>query len=491
MQRPFALTLSLLIGLLLIAPDANAQSKKKKDEEPEVVTGDRFEFPDQQLTFTLHGLNGFEYKEDKGKGQMRGRWRGEYGERDITIELWVLSRKRLGMESPQDVVSLIEDNKQRRQASAKVPFTFQEQLFFGGRYGYFSYGSVGIHTEYEETKPISTNIVWGGLLQEEGYAFEIKAKPALLAEHREVILTCLKKGIQYSGPEIDPNWTDEEAEERWKAIAPDKLADKAKKFNCIRTEHYVILTNMKGNTPKKFGEVMEECYENIRTVFPFEDVPGQRLLPVYLFREREEYIGFLMKVVGFSREQSEKTGGVAFSDCYATMFNSKSDPVHIHEATHQIFKNRLNLGGGGSWYQEGMAEYVCSEPNDFNPVRNLVKKGKVVPLRELMAMKSLLFSSEDNNKGGSAAGDAYNQAGLLIEFLRQSDFKPTRFQAFVKEVGLIGRNNVPAIEKAIFRTLGVSIEELEEVFIEYCSKKQRKKDRFKPMGEEKKKKKRR
>ena len=490
--RSRIISLGLAFGLLLSwGPPATAVQGRKAKEQPEPVSGERFELPEQKLVFILHGLEGFEHREQKGGRQLRERWTGELDGRKVSIGYWVLGLD-LGIETPRDVVSLIEDNENRRQGSDKVPFSFQEQLFFGGPYGYYSYAAVGIHTDYEGTKPVSTNIVWGGRVEDAGYAFDIDIKPAVLASHKEQLLDCLRKGLSYSGPVIDPNWTDEEAQARWNEIAPDSLTEKKKKFNCVRTDHYVILTNMKGNTPKKFGEVMEECYEKIRTIFPFEDIPGQRLLPVYLFRNREEYIGFLMKNIGWSRAQASKTAGVASRDFYATMFNSKSDPVHIHEATHQIFRNRLFLGGGGSWFQEGMAEYVCSEPNEFNPVRNLVKKGKVVPLRELVRMRSLLFSSDqDNSKGGSAAGDAYNQAGLLIEFLRQSDFRPDHFQDFVREVGLVPRNNLPAVEAAIFRTLGVTLDELQEAFVEYCSKRQKKMDRFKPMGSEKKKKRRR
>ena len=307
-------------------------------------------------------------------------------------------------------------------------------------------------------------------------------EPALLKEQREEFRELLAGAVTYTGESLDPDWSEEEAWTRWEKVAPDKLLEDPGDLLVLRTDHYIIFTNQGKGTTRSFGKVMEECYEKIRTVFPFEDIKGQRLMPLFLFRTDEQYVQFLVKAAGMTEANARRTAGVAFGDCYATSFASKTDPVHIHEATHQIFRNRLFLGGGGSWYQEGAAEYIENEPNVTTVVRNLVGKGRGLDLREMMQMRSLLFSSStDRVDGSSAAGEAYKQAGLLMEYIRQSDDHKENFLDYIHAVGRVGRNDMPAIERAIQQTLGVSVEELNEGLIEYCKGRQRKIDRFKPI----------
>jgi hypothetical protein len=144
--------------------------------------------------------------------------------------------------------------------------------------------------------------------------------------------------------------------------------------------------------------------------------------------------------------------------------------VHIHEATHQIFANRLVLGGGGSWFQEGVAEYVETRANERNDAARLVKKQRHTPLAEFVVIESLLMSAEEDIKGGNEAGDHYKQAALLIEFLRESDFGRKRFQDFVHAVGRTPSNDLPAIEAAVRQSYGCTLAELEAQWVEYCKK---------------------
>jgi hypothetical protein len=138
---------------------------------------------------------------------------------------------------------------------------------------------------------------------------------------------------------------------------------------------------------------------------------------------------------------------------------------------HQIFQNRLFLGGGGSWFQEGLAEYVETSANARNEVANLVKKGKHMPLAEFLGLKSLLWSSDtDRKEGGSEAADLYKQAALLIEFLRESKWGKGKFERFVQVVGRAPRGDVAKL-RALFQELyGVSVEQLDQEFQAYCAK---------------------
>ncbi len=144
--------------------------------------------------------------------------------------------------------------------------------------------------------------------------------------------------------------------------------------------------------------------------------------------------------------------------------------MHIHECTHQIFKNRLRLGGGGSWYQEGVAEYIETRENDRNEVARLVKKGRHTPLREFVQLPSLLHSSEDDVRGGSKAADHYKQAALLIEFLSESKFAKAKFKEFLYTVGNLPRGNVELIDASFQDIYGVTIEGLDAEWQKYCKK---------------------
>jgi hypothetical protein len=245
-----------------------------------------------------------------------------------------------------------------------------------------------------------------------------------------------------------------------------KKKSTAKKF-VTRTDHYVILTN--SSSGKLFAKAMEKNYQTIAKTFPFVEVKGRRLMPVFLFRTPDQYYDFYVNVTGATREKAEKSKGHAWKDYYATWYESPTDSVHIHESTHQIFGNRLRLGGGGSWFQEGVAEYIETSDNDRNEVARLVKKGEHTPLQDFFQLQSLLHSSGEDVRSGSKAGDNYKQAALFIEFLRESKFGQGKFESFLYTVGNLPRNS-DLLEAAFQDIYGVSIDGLEEEWQAYCKK---------------------
>jgi len=221
-------------------------------------------------------------------------------------------------------------------------------------------------------------------------------------------------------------------------------------------------------TNKKFGEKMEDCYAAIKKMYPFEEVPSQTLMPVFLFRDKPEYSEYYAKIAGISIEAADKSKGHAWRDYYATYFESTTDPVHIHEATHQIFANRLVLNGGGSWFQEGVAEYICQGKNDRNVEAARVKKGKHVPLVDMITTKSLLYSAKEDVSGENQASNSYTEAALFVEFLHESKFGAPKFQEYLHAVGMTPANDVKAIERAIKSVYGVDLKELEAKWVDYC-----------------------
>ena len=163
------------------------------------------------------------------------------------------------------------------------------------------------------------------------------------------------------------------------------------------------------------------------------------------------------------RDQAAASKGHAWRDYYATYYDSPNDPVHIHEATHQIFANRLGLHGGGSWFQEGVAEYMSERYSQIrSDARNMIKSGDYVPFGKFMVVPSLLHSNTGSNRrGGSQASNQYAQAASIIAFLAKSKFGKDRFQEFVHAIGSVRRGDLKSIEQRLGAIYGVDIAGLE------------------------------
>jgi hypothetical protein len=191
-------------------------------------------------------------------------------------------------------------------------------------------------------------------------------------------------------------------------------------------------------------------------------------MPVFLFKTPDEYYEYYAKQFESTEEEARKSKGVASGDWYATWYESPGDLVHIHEGTHQIFHDRLRLPGGGSWFQEGVAEFMSSTRNDRNVAASSVRKGKHTALVDFIKIKSLLWSAAEDKKGGDEAASHYDLAALLIEFLHESKFGKDKFQDFVHTVGLVPRNSPAAIERAVQAVYGTDLAGLDKQWVEYC-----------------------
>jgi len=183
---------------------------------------------------------------------------------------------------------------------------------------------------------------------------------------------------------------------------------------------------------------------------------------VFLFQTSAEYREFYERSLGVDDEGGSK--GLASRDYYATWNEVIGDPVHLHEATHQIFRQRLGLGGGGDWFQEGVAGYVTSKPAERAAVAAAFKKQAPVPLAELVRTQSVPCST------AALGGDRAGQAALVIEFLRESKWAKDRFPAFLQRVGRIPDRNHAEVEDALAEVYGVDLAGLEERWVEYLKK---------------------
>lgn len=174
------------------------------------------------------------------------------------------------------------------------------------------------------------------------------------------------------------------------------------------------------------AKAMEEIYQAFAETFPFEEPKGEALLPVYLLADHEQYTQWSMRATGWDRKQAAATAGHASGPYFATYFTGSADAVMYHEAGHQLVGNRLNLHGGGSWFQEGMAVYFedkWKKSQGLSSVASgMIKSDRYTPLRELFEVKSLLHST-GNDARESKSRQRYTQAGTIIYFLAEGPLK--------------------------------------------------------------------
>ena len=397
--------------------------------------------------------------------QVPGRWTGRIGKVELVITMFAGDAKQFGFSIPEGVLILVEDNAVHDDGA---DFRFDESRLIEGAYGSNSYamiGSGGIRSEEGDLR--SSLFAMAGLANGQYYSIEIETTPVASKAVEKELMHFFEKGVTYSGELANYEWTDEEAEARWIRDAPEGIKDDMKKV--LRSKHYIFLTNASGG--KLYMKKMEENYKAIQKLFPFEETESRRLMPVFIFRTRDQYVEFFADITGSSKEAAARSAGHAWRDYYATMYNSPGDPTHLHEQVHQIFANRLLLGGGGSWFQEGLAEYTETRKNERSGAAREVKKGRHKRLPEFVQMASLIYSTAgDDVKGGSEAGDLYKQAALLIEFMRESKFGKKGFQQFVKEIGRVPRGDVEEINAVLMKIYEVDLVQLDELFIDYCKK---------------------
>lgn len=422
-------------------------------EDPRVL-----HFEELGLTLTLPALDGLS---EAGSN----RWRGRLGSSQVEIRLETLSNKTFSCAEPGDVLDRGPSHWSSPEHARNAPAT---RHAIEGPFGHASYAvweRMALHPR-DGGAPVGLRFLLGGLLAEVGYWITVEASPPPGPEAEQELFAFLSSGIVYAGTVRDHRWSDADAVERWRRDAPPSSHSKFEKP--IRTAHYIVLTDSSGG--KNFAAKMEECHAAIRKVYTFDEVSSRLLLPVFLFRTADEYFEFYANIANLPLEQAMRSKGHAWRDYYATWYDAPGDPVHIHEATHQIFSNRLGLGGGGSWFQEGVAEYMSSKRGDRSAVAGLVKKRAHVPLAEFVAIPSLLMSGDPDAPGGDVAGQNYAQAALLIEFVRESKWAKERFPDFLLRIGHLARGEPAAIEAAIEDLYAVDLAGLEERWIEYCTK---------------------
>ncbi|MDA0666559.1 MAG: hypothetical protein O3A95_06050 [Planctomycetota bacterium] len=420
-----------------------------------------WEFESQSLQVTMPKTLVLVEGAAGGGEQNLHNWKGTMDDFQLDMSLWIIPRQEWGMYDPFDVSANVAFN--RRQQEQHKSFKFEEEYPVEGPFGTLPYGVIASWGEYDGTERISTQFILAGLTPERGYTFRLNCTPAPSEKARKSIEKFLQTGISFYGEVENVEWDEEEALARWERDRPLELAGKLK---VLRTEHYIIFTD--SSSGKLFAKEMEGCYSSIQETFPFPEVKGRKLMPVFLFRTREEYVDYYAKIAGISKESARNSKGHAWRDYYATYYDSPVDPVHIHEATHQIFSNRLRLSGGGSWFQEGVAELMSTSKNERKGfARNAARSENYTPFREFFVIPSLLGDQGRTKSGENRSTNNYAQAASIIDFARHSKFGKKKFPQFLEAVGKVHRGDVEAVEAAIQHVYDVDLIGFEAEWVKY------------------------
>lgn len=418
----------------------------------------RIEVAEAGLTLELPPVDDLETRSAETK--TLARWMsGKLGGKQLELEVWLLPSGEYHLDEPAEVVDFMKDYFRDERRTKAITSLEREEL--EGAFGARTYAEFG-HASYVpdgDGAAESTLLMLGAVLPEKSCCVTITLEPKASEDELKLLRGALTKGALFAGKPPDPKWTDAEAKARWEADVPP-AARKDELRPPIRTAHYIVLTNSAGGA--LFAKKMEENYAKIRATFPFPERKGRRLLPVFLFRSDEQYRLFCKAAF---KDSTTASKGHAWRDYYATSYESPNDPVHIHESTHQLFINRIHRPLGGSWFQEGLAEYMCTGRNDRNAVALQVAKGRMPRLRQLMALDELIGGWHGGNAASVDGNTLYTLASLLIEFLHDSKETKGKFADFVDRVG---RAEAKHAAEAVQESLGIGVDELDRRFTQYC-----------------------
>jgi len=410
------------------------------------------------LSFELPLIEQLTPKEDDEPAVLR-RWTSKLAGKTVRLCVWLNKSYLIDHEGPEYYLDAF--TRMRDGWSIKLAERVDVKGSFG-RFGYAEFAR-GALTGPGDPPIRRSRFLLAFMVERGACAIQLDVDGETSPEETDAMRTALTRSVLVDGTPADSKWTDAEARARWERDVPPEVREDPM-VPPIRTAHYIVFTNAINGA--LFGKKMEENWSRIRATFPFEEKEARRLLPVFVFKNKVQYDAF-SKFMDSGMEGVSK--GHASKDYYATWYESPNDPIHIHEATHQLFFKRLRLHGD-SWFAEGVAEYMSSSRSSRNVLANLVADGRAVPLRDFMKIPTLITHGDGSGTGPSAASEHYSQAALLIEFLRDSKTMKAKFPAFLDRLGRMQGEPLSAVDAALKETLEMSIDELDKAFTAYCKK---------------------
>jgi hypothetical protein len=376
------------------------------------------------------------------------------------VGVFVLDRKEWSINEPDQVMNVMLAGYQDPEMEGHPAFHWTESNAISGKFGNASFGVLARAKWPTDKNTKHEFFLFCGILEAKAYCVQFVVEPGIPEAKRAALRALVSKNIKAECPLRDYRWTKEEEQARWKQVAPNPDVHAALK-RVIRTKHFIVFST--ASAGKLFAKKMEENYKAIQKALPFEEIKERRLLPVFLFKTDLEYRAFYRKQF---KQDGSGTAGVAYDDFYASYYNSPNDPVHMHETTHLIMDQRLVLVWGGSWYQEGIAEYMCTKPQERKVAMKMaVRDGQFVPTAHLIKADDLM------GLGQRAGKNTYMQAASLIEFLRDGRWHEDKFPDFVRRIGTTAAERTDLVETVLQDLYGTDIAGLHDAWLAYWKKK--------------------
>jgi hypothetical protein len=314
-------------------------------------------------------------------------------------------------------------------------------------------GAIGVGIATHPSYGVGEFQVFGGVLRDAAFAVSVvrfgDADPAV----RAALSRFLRSGIRAETTLPSPSWGDAQQVRTWiDRVIPVELGPKD--FSVVlRTPHFILISDTKPT--KGAAAVLEGTYEAVRKMVPFEEPAQRALIPGLLFETDAGYASFCDRTSG-EPVPARRSSGHSRLECFAVSAEGDVERRLRHEAGHQIFRMRVRRFGGGSWLQEGLAEYLATTPERRRTFRREAASDELRPFEELVRTESLLTDANSD----AAAGNAYLQAACMIEFLRDGAFHPDRFPTLIDEVGRIQGGHPDQVVEAIRRIYGVEPAEI-------------------------------
>ena len=424
------------LGLTLTLPPMRALPALQSDES---LTIDRGELHGHTIEIATHVISCRRFQLDSAE--------------DLT-DLYVTSLRTRGR-APVCSHDLVEPSYRgfwKRASDRAMHVSLQRSRLTPGPYGIDPFAAElegSIIAEPTHWPRGGTLLLKGAVLAEAAYLIEVSCSPPASDRLRKTLQEFFTAGVRYTGATRDPLWIQAEVRQRWRACRSDPPSEVRPKV--LRTAHYIVIGD--ASFGRALGRSLERTYRRIQDEFPFPEWPGRRLMPVFLFRQPRDY-------QRFSAREGVGGRGHARGDYFATWYESPADPVLVHEAVHQIFANRLRLPGGGSWFHEGVAEYLARATWEHaDAAREIARQGPV-PFNELIGARRLTETAR-----ADTVRRRYQQAGLLMAFLRTRAPDRDRFQELITSIGSLPPGNTDQIDGALLRLYGTDLAHLEQTWL--------------------------
>jgi hypothetical protein len=265
----------------------------------------------------------------------------------------------------------------------------------------------------------------------------------------------------------------------------------------IRTDHYLIKTNVSLERGVELGRALEDFHEFFYETFAGFFATREQMMHlfdgtakavtsnprpyiIHYYRTRDEYVAQLKKEF----PNIEITNGIYMTTTRIAHFyhdpNNDNEATLYHEGTHQLFfeSHTLNRPIGDNahfWIIEGIAcymesfqrkagDYSLGDPNyiRFEGARvNLLQKGFYVPLNKFSAMGMRDFQTQPD------LAKNYTQAAGLARFFMEYDDGRYR-EKLVQHLAQLYSSNTRERDTApgLDKLTGVSFEELDKQYAE-------------------------